>query len=81
MGSASWLCAFISHELEDVGLLVVERVVHRARGDARSASAESTLTRCSTSTMPVRNSIDEMCPSPHARRLMTKRTAPRGTPF
>ena len=29
--------------------------------------------------MPERNSIDEMCPSPVARRLITKRKAPGGT--
>ena len=29
---------------------------------------------------PVRNSIDETCPSPIARRLMTKRSSPSATP-
>ena len=31
--------------------------------------------------MPRRKMIDEMCPSPTARRLITKRTAPSGSPL
>jgi hypothetical protein len=30
---------------------------------------------------PVRNSMEEMCPSPVARRLMMKRRPPSGTPL
>ena len=56
-----------------------EEFTIRVNGTVTKREAGTKLMSPSGETMAVRNSIEEMCPSPVARRLMMNRRLPGGT--